>query len=467
MKSNQIHYILLLVLLPFTLCAQNTISIRNTLDLINQYHPIAKQADLKVDMSKAALMSVRGAFDPAFYLNNEQKTIDGKNYFYYSNPELKIPTWYGIEVKAGFENNYGDKLSAESTSGKSSYLGVSIPLLKDVLIDKRRSDLAQSKILVQLSKEERQLLLNDLYLDGASSFWQWTYAFQKQQLFSNIMSNAKNRFDFIKKSFVSGDRAAIDTVEGLLQLQNIMNLQSQAWAEQIEEQSKLSNFLWDAQQQPYELNERVIPDSSWLKIDLNKIELPSLLQVIEEASMSHPKLKALEFKTDMLQVERQYKVQNLLPTFRVNYNFLNKGYQFSNPINQSLYSNNYKAGVQFGLPLFLRQARGDLKQANLKIELQKEEIKQVKLEIENKIKKYYAELVAFKNQQVLTNISVDNARKLLDAEFQRFEIGESSLFLVNNRELKYIELLLKSYELKSKFFKTLVALNWAKGAVYQ
>ena len=201
MKSNQIHYILLLVLLPFTLCAQNTISIRNTLDLINQYHPIAKQADLKVDMSKAALMSVRGAFDPAFYLNNEQKTIDGKNYFYYSNPELKIPTWYGIEVKAGFENNYGDKLSAESTSGKSSYLGVSIPLLKDVLIDKRRSDLAQSKILVQLSKEERQLLLNDLYLDGASSFWQWTYAFQKQQLFSNIMSNAKNRFDFIKKLF--------------------------------------------------------------------------------------------------------------------------------------------------------------------------------------------------------------------------------------------------------------------------
>lgn len=467
MKNNHMRYILLLVLLPFSLCAQNTLSIRNTLDLINQYHPIAKQADLKVDMSKASLMSLRGAFDPAFYLNNEQKTIDGKNYFYYSNPELKIPTWYGIELKAGLENNYGDKLSGESTSGKSSYLGVSVPLLKDLLIDKRRSDLAQSKILVQLSKVERQLLLNDLYLDGASSFWQWTYAFQKQYLFSNILSNAKNRFEFIKKSFLSGDRSAIDTVEGLLQLQNIMNLQSQAWAEQVEEQSKLSNFLWDAQQQPYELNERIIPDSSWLKIDLNKVELPSLLSVIEEASLSHPKLKALDFKTDMLQVEKQYKAQNLLPTFRVNYNFLNKGYQFSNPISQSLYSNNYKAGVQFGLPLFLRQARGDLKQANLKIELQKEETKQVKLEIENKIKKYYADLVALKNQQVLTNKSVDNTKKLLDAEFQRFEIGESSLFLVNNRELKYIEVLLKSYELKSKFFKTLIALNWAKGSIFQ
>ncbi|MFM1972700.1 MAG: hypothetical protein RL185_1382, partial [Bacteroidota bacterium] len=336
------RFILFLIALPLSAFAQNTLSISNTFDLIKQYHPIAKQASLKVDMAKASLLSSRGAFDPAFYLNNEQKTFDGKNYFYYSNPELKIPTWYGIEVKAGYENNYGEKLSAETTLGKSSYLGLSVPLLKDLLIDKRRSDLAQSKILVQLSKEEKQLMLNDLYLDGASSYWQWTYAFQKQALFSNIVNNAKNRLEFIKKSFQSGDRAAIDTVEGLLQLQNIMNLQSQAWAEQIEEQSKLSNFLWDATQQPYELNESIIPDSNWLTIDLNKIAVPSLLQVIEEASLTHPKIKLVEFKTDMLHVERQYKSQNLLPTFRVNYNFLNKGYQFSNPMNQSLYTNNYK-----------------------------------------------------------------------------------------------------------------------------
>lgn len=466
MKSNQTRTLFLLLLLPLSVFAQNTLSISNTLDLIHQYHPIAKQADFKVDMSKAALMSVRGAFDPAFYLNNEQKTLNGKNYFYYSNPELKIPTWYGIELKAGYENNYGDNISSETTSGKSSYVGISIPLLKDLLIDKRRSDLAQSKIIVQLSKEERQLILNDLYLDGASSYWQWVYAFQKQSLFSNILNNAKDRLNFIKKSFQSGDRAAIDTVEGLLQLQNITNLQTQAWSDQIEEQSKLSNFLWNTQQQPYELNETIIPDSSWLKIDLNQVEIPSLLEVIEEANLTHPKLKALDFKTDILQVEKQYKAQNLLPTFRVNYNFLNKGYQFSNPINQSLYNNNYKAGVQFGLPLFLRQARGDLKQANIKIAQQKEETKQVRLEIENKIKKYYAELVALKNQQTLTTKSVENAKKLLEAEVQRFEIGESSLFLVNSRELKLIEVLLKSYELKTKFFKTFVALNWAKGTVY-
>lgn len=466
MKNKSIGSIILILLLPLSVWTQNTLSISNTFDLINQYHPIAKQAALKVDLSKASLTSARGAFDPAFYLNNEQKTFDGKNYFNYSNPELKIPTWYGVEVKAGFENNFGDKLSAETTIGKSSYIGVSIPLLKDLLIDKRRSDLAQSKILVQLSNAEKQLILNDLYLDAASSYWQWAYAYQKNGVFNSILINAKERFNFINKSFKSGDRAAIDTVEGLLQLQNIMNLQSQAWSDQIEEQSKLSNFLWDANQNPYEIDDKIQPDSSWLKADINQVEIPTLLALIEEANIIHPKIKLLNFKREILQVEKQYKTQNLLPTFRLNYNFLNKGYEFTNPIGQSLYSNNYKAGLQFGLPLFLRQARGDLKQATIKLTQQEEETKQVKLEIENKIRKYYAELLALKKQQLLTTNSVDNAKKLLDTEIQKFEIGESSLFLVNSRELKYIELLLKNYELKTKFFKTLVALNWAKGNIY-
>jgi hypothetical protein len=49
---------------------------------------------------------------------------------------------------------------------------------------------------------------------------------------------------------------------------------------------------------------------------------------------------------------------------------------------------------------------------------------------------------------------------------ERFDIGECSLFLVNSREIKYIEVVLKGYELITKFFKTLVALNWAKGSIF-
>jgi outer membrane protein TolC len=116
--------------------------------------------------------------------------------------------------------------------------------------------------------------------------------------------------------------------------------------------------------------------------------------------------------------------------------------------------------------LFLRQARGDLKQAKIKIEQQDLEIGQTRLEIENKIKTYYAALNAFRNQYKINLKSIDNTKRLLDVELERFEIGESSLFLVNNREIRYIEVVLKGYELKTKFLKTLIALNWAKGSIF-
>ena len=466
MKSNQLVLFVALLLVSNVLFSQNTLSISNTFELMNQFHPISKQAGLKIDLSRANLLSSRGAFDPAFYISNDQKTFDGKNYFFYSNPELKIPTWYGVELKGGLENNYGDKLSGENTFGKSSYVGISIPLLKDLIIDKRRSDLAQSKILVNLNQEERQLIVNDLFLDGASSFWSWTYAYQKQKLFTEVLVKTKDRLEFIKQSFLAGDRAAIDTVEGVVQYQNILNLQTEAWAELIEAQSKLSNFLWDQNELPYELTEKIQPDSTWIKADIDAFSVPALVSMIEEANQIHPKLKLLNFKSDILEIDKQYKTQNLLPTLRVNYNFLNKGYEFTSPFNTALYQNNYKAGLQFGLPLFLRQARGDLKQAKIKIEQQNLEIGQTRLEIENKIKTYYAALSALKNQYKINQKSVDNTKRLLDVELERFDIGESSLFLVNNREIKYIEVVLKGYELKTKFFKTLVALNWAKGSIF-
>jgi outer membrane protein TolC len=436
------------------------------IDQVKKNHPLSTQATIVVDKANADALIARSNFDPTIGFQSDMKTFDGKNYFFYSNPELKIPTWYGIEIKGGLENNYGDKLSAENTFGKSSYVGISIPLLKDLIIDKRRTDLAQSKILVNLTQAERQLVVNDLYLDGASSFWSWTYAYQKQKLFTEVLDKTKDRLEFIKQSYQAGDRAAIDTVEGVVQYQNILNLQTQAWAELIEEQSKLSNFLWDQNELPYELTESIQPDSSWMKADIDAFTVPALVTVIEEANQIHPKLKMLAFKSDILQIDKLYKTQNLLPTLRVNYNFLNKGYEFTNPLNTALYNNNYKAGLQFGMPLFLRQARGDLKQAKIKIEQQDLEIGQTRLEIENKIKTYYAALNAFRNQYKINLKSIDNTKRLLDVELERFEIGESSLFLVNNREIRYIEVVLKGYELKTKFLKTLIALNWAKGSIF-
>jgi outer membrane protein TolC len=62
---------------------------------VRQYHPIAKQAAIQVAKAQADLLSARGGFDPAITLDARRKTFDGKNYYYYTNHELKLPTRIG------------------------------------------------------------------------------------------------------------------------------------------------------------------------------------------------------------------------------------------------------------------------------------------------------------------------------------------------------------------------------------
>ena len=439
------------------------LTLENTMDIIRTNHPVLKQAGLDVDLAKATLQASRGFFDPSFYLRNEEKTFDGKNYFFYSNPELKIPTWFGIDLKGGFENNTGDRLDPMFTAGKSTYAGVSIPVLKGLLYDKRRAAVQQSKLMVQSSRQERLLVINDLLYDAADTYWKWVSAYQNYSIISELTDVTKKRLEFVKQSFVAGDRAAIDTIEALTQFQNILAMQNQFWLELQTQRLFLSNFLWTASNQPYELSEDVIPDSSWRMLAIKDYPLPSLEESLKQAIQSHPKLTSMGIKQDVLSLEKRYKFQALLPTLDLNYNFLNKGYSLGKTFSQPLFENNYKYGLQLGMPLFQRQARGEYGMAKIKIADLNLKVQQSRLEIENKVRSSFNEVIALQTQAVLFQQNAFNQELLLRAEESKFSIGESSMFLVNARENKLLETQQKLNELKAKFFKSLLGVVWATG----
>lgn len=98
------------------------------MELVRNNHPVAKQAALLVNRAAAELQSARGGFDPALQLDASRKTFDGKNYYYYTNPELQLPTAAAVTLRAGTESNGGDQLANETTRGRSSYLGIELPL---------------------------------------------------------------------------------------------------------------------------------------------------------------------------------------------------------------------------------------------------------------------------------------------------------------------------------------------------
>lgn len=433
------------------------------LNIVRTYHPVARQANLVVDRAKAELIAARAGFDPLLYMSAERKTFDGKNYYDWFHPELKIPTWYGIEVKAGLEENLGDLINSEATPGKSSYLGVSVPLAKNLVMDKRRAVLQQAKVFREQSKAERSLMLNDLLFDASYSYWNWVREYMVYRVLEDAIIVNQTRYGLVKLGFRQGDRPAIDTTEALAQLQSFQLARNDAWLRFRNAGLELSNFMWKANDTPFYMPPSVMPDTSWNTVNAYEQPLPVLDTLLYISATTHPKLQGFDFKLQMLDIERRLKFQDMLPVMNVKYNILNSGYNVFKDASWGYYENNYKFGFDFGIPLRLSQGRGQYQAAKIKIAETNLDLSQTRLAIENKVKYYFNELAMLQTQIGIAEDNYNNYMRLFRGEDTRFRIGESSLFLLNSRENKVLESRQKLLELKTKFYTSYIALQWATG----
>ncbi|MDZ4793696.1 MAG: TolC family protein [Bacteroidota bacterium] len=467
-----LRYALLLLAMSLLLKATaqdslKTLSAQQVMEIVKRFHPVAKQADIFIEKAKADITIAKGMFDPVLKNESEQKTFDGTDYFYYSRPELSIPTWFGIEVSAGLEYLSGNRTEPVETKGETSYFGISVPLAKNLLMDKRRAALQTAKIFREASEVEKRNILNNLLLEAMKTYWNWTQQYQVYKIVSEAVVVNEKRVHLVKTAFQLGDRPAIDTTEAVAQLQNFEIQKSQAWLDYQNNGLELSVYLWTAATQPFYLPETIVPADDLQTSTINASAIPELDSLLDAARKNHPELIVYNYKLDVLGVEKKLKFQELLPTINFRYNQLGKGYAILKTATGPLFENNFQYGLSFGIPLRLSQGRGEYKKAKLEITETQLKQTQKQLQIENKVKSYFNELTTLKNQVALQEKAYKNYLALQRGEEIRFQSGESSLFLINVRENKTLEALQKLQELKAKYFKTQNALQWAAGILIQ
>lgn len=469
MKRNYL-YILFYFFLPIKLIAQsdnNFLSEEEFLLIVKKFHPVVLQANNMVEQAKTDVLEARGAFDPILNTNTSKKELGSKVYYNYNQLEIKIPTWYGIEVNAGIENVSGNNTDPQKTFNSSSYAGVSFSVIKNIVIDKRRASLQQAKIMTELSEAEKNVAVNNLLYDALSTYWQWVQTYNEYKIVSDVISVNKNRIDFTKKVIEIGERPSIDSFEAITQLQYYENLQSDLYMQMQNQLIQLSNFTWKENAVPYNLPENLMPSSGKFSPKIINTDLPSQDNLIQQAIISHPELEIYKSKFQYLEIDKKLKFQELLPDVKVKYNQLGKNYNMSETIVQPLLQNNYNYALSFAMPLRLSQARANYTQAKLKItntQFQKDLKQRV---IENKIKEQFNTLTQLKNQINIQQKLYENLNILLDGEKTRFENGESSLFLINSREQKSIETLQKLNTTIAKFYKQKIALRFASGLLWK
>lgn len=435
-------------------------------DLVRRNHPVAQQANNTVAIAQSNRMAALGAFDPKLDGNHNNKFFQGKEYYNNTIGSLTWPSRSPFSFKTGYELNRGDYLDPSSNTPNDGlyFAGVSLPLLQGLITDERRTQFRMAETMIRMSEAERRAMMNQLLYDASSYYAWWWTAVQRRMVADELKQMAADRHVFIRQRAILGDRPIIDTLESFIQFQ--LRNQQQLEAQTIERKTwyALNTYVWgkDAQTQtwkPEALSDSLVVDSSlvsWNEI-MNRIpDATATAQVLKD----QPQLLFYEAKLDQIELEIRWKKEKLKPKLNVDYQLLSSQVG----IGENGFSNQaYKWGLSFSFPLFLREARGDLESARLKLNQSQldRDMKANELQWKARTALDNFPLMVEQYQTAVNNVA--NYRRLMEAERIRFATGESSVFLVNQREVSYAEAANKRIELEAKIAQTLYDLDLTLG----
>jgi outer membrane protein TolC len=419
---------------------------------VSKFHPLIQKANNLALAGNGEVLKALGGFDPTISSNVNQKTFNGKEYYWTSNTTLKIPIWFGTNLKAGYEANRGEYVENDQKLPGSGlwYAGVEIPLLQGFLYNERQFQLQQAQNLQQMSVAERQLAVNDLLLDAFSTYWTWTEAYKKLMIAKEGFVLAEARYKAAKEQVEVGENPPIDTVEALILLENRTVENKSAQTQFQNATLLLQTFLWADGNQLVSIPANVIPQLANTNPEveiLNANDIDSL-----------PSIQLAAYKVDQIALDVKWKKEQLKPSINANYNLLN---QPSGNLEISQFSmQNYKFGVTAYVPLFLRKERGGVKLAKLKMESAGLDLLAKKREYDQKIKNLSNEIELQTANIVIQKRIVAHTRTLRTAELDKFQAGESSLFMINSREQTYLSSENKLVELEIKLEVSKLKMKW-------
>ncbi len=420
------------------------LSLEEFLGMVKAYHPYVKQAKIELSAVEADLLASRGVYDPKVRVKGASKTFDGEDYYEKFGATFKIPTYFGIDIVGSFDRNEGTYLNPTDylAQGELYSVGTDIDLGRGFWANERLNTLKQAKLYTSQAKEKVRLQVNKILFEATQSYLKWYESYTAYNIWEQFVDNAQFRFEGVRSAFEEGDVAAIDTTEARIALNSRALSFEQAKLDLRQSALKLSNFLW-LDQIPLEISEGIVPEKDIAQMHTQFV-------VLNNDIAQHPLLQAANYGVAAGRLDQRLKTVGLLPEMTLGYRWLSGDRDFKQ-LGWALDPQNNTTQFKVSLPLFLRKERGALKLSQLKLKEAQLNLAQNTLELSNKIQglEYTAEVV--QKQTEMANKLVSDYKLLYNAEQVKFSQGESSLFLVNNRESKYIESILKQIKTQSEW----------------
>ncbi len=441
------------------------LSLKDIIEQAKVYHPIIKQANLQDRFAEAQLTNAKGTLDPKIESGYQLKEFKGTEYYNKFYNALKIPVWFPIDPKIEAYRNTGEFLADENFVSSSTDFwqftaGVSLPLGKGLFIDERRSLIKQAKLYGDIAESEKIKLTNKVLLNIVKSYWEWYYAYEQYELLVQSSTIADELFRRVKLDYDFGEAAVVDTIQAKITYQNRMADLTNTKVALTNARLGLSIHLWAENDTPLEINDLTIP--------LNQEEIwvvpsdSSISKIVNWAMENHPEIQKLQTKQEQLKVEERWNKESLKPELSISYSLIDAPVNY-NGFESPQFTDNYKLGMDFSFPIFLRKERGKLQKTRIYQESTAFDILQTQQKVTADIYSSYAELIASKQLSLQYQELAANYDRLLQAELFNIENGESDLFKLNIQQDKFIESQIKYLKALVNFEKLKAQLPYASG----
>ena len=441
-----------------------TLTLDELIKAIDLYHPKLRGADISRRIASAKRLEKQGAFDPLIFagydylrFNTEfdPKTLRGKPASSnLTDAGIEILTRSGLKIGAGARYNLGKIKAPFSPTGDGGeyFLSLKMPLLRGFLINEKSAAERQALLGEPLAEAEFQQTRLELLLKAADAYWEWVGSRQKLEVAVSLLDLAKFRAGAVRDRVTAGDLPEIDGVEAELEVQRREGARVKAERDLQKTAFKLSLFLWSPNGMPSPIPEVANAPVTMAAPIPYSDELSSTGQRM--ALDRRPELKALAINNDITQIDLDLARNQKLPALDL---VVSPG----RDTGIGSIGSTVKAGASFSLPLRQRAAEGLIAQATLKIQKLALDVANERQRITTEVLDAISAINTATSRYLATLAEVNLARQLEEGERTRFELGDSTLFLVNQRERATAEARIKLIEIQAEYEQAVAAFRAA------
>lgn len=434
----------LLLLLSAAAWSAEPLSIDELLGSVDRSFPLIEAVVAERQLADGAAMSARGEFD--LKLKGEAKSQQAG---YYRNEYAKglleqNTTLWGATVYGGYRVGRGtfgpyDEKALTLSGGEWSG-GFRTPLLKDRAIDERRAGLQTTQLARQgaeftISKERLKI-----YKTALKQFWEWVAAGRQIHVAKDLLQLAEQRNQQLEDTVKLGQLAPVevtDNLRAILQRRSaLVSAERYLQGAAIELSLFFRNAAGDPQQPGADRMMTAFPEPQALTAEQEAADLAA-------AMTARPEIQSLLVKRQQQTVEARLAKNQAQPQLDFYFNYSRDAGE--GRITRK--GNEVEGGLNFELPAQRRKALGKQTQAAAKLTVIDAELRfardRVLLDVQDAAS-------AVRAAYQLVNVVRDElraAKQLEEAERARFDLGDSTQFFVNQRELATADAALR--EIKS------------------